>query len=127
MVNRVFVVDDDPISILVTETLMRKNNFAKQIETFEKPHLALEFFREDYNWSGGLPDYIFLDVQMPEINAWKFLEIYSEIDPAIMERKHVILLSATFDPEDEAKARNHPMVIELITKPVNANILERLK
>jgi response regulator RpfG family c-di-GMP phosphodiesterase len=127
MVKRVFIIDDDPISILVTETLMRKNEFAEEIKTFEEPDLALNFFRNEYDWSAGSPDYIFLDVQMPNTDAWKFLDIYIGLHESIREKDHVILLSATFNPEDEDKARNHPMVIELITKPVNASILQRLK
>ena len=127
MVNRVIIIDDDPISILVTETMMRRNDFAKQINSFEKTKKALEFFRTEYPWSKGVPDYIFLDVQMQDIDAWAFMSTYIDIDPRIKDKKHIILLSAAFNPEDEAKARMHPMVIELITKPVNGPILERLK
>ncbi len=127
MLNRVIIIDDDSISILVTETMMRKNNFAKEIITFEKPQKALDFFEAEYPWDQGAPDYIFLDVEMPEIDAWKFMDCYKNLDSRIEERKHIILLSATFNPDDEARARIHPMVMELITKPVNGHILERLK
>jgi two-component SAPR family response regulator len=127
MVKHVIIIDDDPISILVTETMMRKNDFAKQISSFEKPKEALEFFRTEYDWNQGVPDYIFLDVQMPDIDAWAFMNTYIDIDSCIQEKNHIILLSAAFNPEDEAKARMHSMVIELITKPVNGHILERLK
>ena len=127
MLNRVYIIDDDPISILVTETMMRKNDFAQEIKTFELPKDALDHFESDYQWEAGLPDYIFLDVQMPEINAWQFLEHYGKVHPSIADKPHVILLSATFNPEDESRAKSHPMVLELITKPVNGTILERLK
>ena len=127
MVNKVFIIDDDPISILDTETMMRKNDYGNEIKTFEEPKAALEIFKKEYSWDDGLPDYFFLDVQMPEINAWQFLEHYEKLHPSIADKQHVILLSATFNPEDESKAKSHPMVLELITKPVNGTILERLK
>ncbi|MCZ4409699.1 response regulator [Cryomorphaceae bacterium 1068] len=127
MLNSVIIIDDDSISILVTETMMRKNDFAKQIITFEQPQKALDFFKTEYSWDQGAPEYIFLDVEMPEIDAWEFMDSYKQIDPSIQKRKHIILLSATFNPDDETKARTHPMVMELITKPVNGHILERLK
>jgi len=126
MLNRVFIIDDDPISILVTETMMRKNNFAENITSFECPAKALDFFRSTYDWN-ELPDYIFLDIQMPEINAWQFLEQYAGIHSSISQRKHIILLSAMFNKEDEDRAKTHPLVIELINKPVNDEILDRLK
>jgi two-component SAPR family response regulator len=127
MLNSVIIIDDDSISILVTETMMRKNGFAKEIITFEEPQKALDFMKTEYSWDQGSPDYIFLDVEMPEIDAWKFMDSYKEINSRIQERKHIILLSATFNPDDEARARNHSMVLELITKPVNGHILDRLK
>lgn len=126
MVNHVVVIDDDPISILVTETMMKKNSFTKKIGTFEKPQKALDYFENDHPWKEGTPDYIFLDVQMPDIDAWEFMDRYVKINECIRDKKHIVLLSATFNPEDETKARTHPMVIELITKPVNGHILDRL-
>lgn len=126
MVNRVIIIDDDPISILVTGTMMRKNKFAKELSSFEKPEKALEYFKNEYPWEEGAPDFIFLDVQMPKVNAWEFLDSYSEIYDCSNKRKHIILLSATFNPDDETKARTHSMVLELITKPINGRILERL-
>ncbi|MCH2216200.1 MAG: response regulator [Flavobacteriales bacterium] len=127
MLNSVYIIDDDPISILVTETMMRKNDFVRNIMTFEEPKQALDHFESQYQWESGVPDYIFLDVQMPEINAWQFLERYAKINPSISGTAHIILLSATFNPDDESRARSHPMVIELITKPVNGTILDRLR
>jgi CheY-like chemotaxis protein len=127
MVENVIIIDDDPISILVSETMMVKNGFAGRIKSFENPNDALAYFKNEHSWESGVPDYIFLDVQMPQMDAWGFLEKYIEIDPCIRETKHIILLSATFNPEDEEGARDHAMVLELITKPINAQILERLK
>ncbi|HKK39675.1 MAG TPA: response regulator [Cryomorphaceae bacterium] len=127
MVKRVIIIDDDPISNLVSETMMRKNDFAEELKVFLEPAEALNYFQSEYNWNNGPPDYIFLDVQMPEISGWDFMKRYINIHECAQEKPHIIMLSANFNPEDEAKARNHPMVRELITKPVNGFILERLK
>lgn len=127
MLNRVIIIDDDPISILVTGTMMKKNGFSKALDTFEKPQKALDYFQNEYPWHEGSPDYIFLDVQMPTIDAWEFMDRYVKIHDCIRDRKHIVLLSATFNPDDESQARTHPMVLELITKPVNGHILDRLK
>lgn len=126
MVKRVIIIDDDPISILVTETMIRKNDFAEKVDSFEKPSEALVFLRSEYPWDIGCPDFIFLDVQMPNIDAWDFMDSYRDIHSCILEKKHIILLSATANPEDEARARDHAMVRELVTKPVNGRLLERL-
>ena len=126
MLENVIIIDDDPISILVSETMMVKNGFANEVKSFENPNEALAYFKNEHPWEGGVPDYIFLDVQMPQMDAWEFMEEYIQIHPSIRETKHIILLSATFNPEDEEGARDHSMVLELITKPINAQILERL-
>ncbi|MGB6036888.1 MAG: response regulator [Cryomorphaceae bacterium] len=127
MLENVIIIDDDPISILVSETMMVKNGFAGRIKSFEDPNQALVYFKNEHAWEAGVPDYIFLDVQMPQMDAWEFMKKYVAIDPRIQKTKHIILLSATFNPEDEEAASDHAMVLELITKPINAQILERLK
>jgi len=126
MLENVIIIDDDPISILVSETMMVKNGFAGRVKSFENPNEALAYFTKEHPWEDGVPDYIFLDVQMPQMDAWEFMEEYIKIHPSIRETKHIILLSATFNPDDEEGARDHGMVLELITKPINAQILERL-
>lgn len=126
MNRSVVIIDDDPISILVTETLMRKKDFAEDILSFERPEEALDYFQERYSAEDKLPDYIFLDVQMPVMNGWEFLKSYVALDEVVNSRKHIVMLSATFSPEDAVKAKEHELVLELITKPVNGEILARL-
>lgn len=126
MQKKVVIIDDDPISILVTETIMRKKGFAENIVTFERPVDALVYFTEQYEEGIAPPDYIFLDVQMPVLNGWEFLEKYEEILVVAPEDKHVVMLSATFSAQDREKANDHPMVRTLITKPVNGEILGAL-
>ena len=124
MHGKVIIIDDDPISILVSETMMKKHGFASSVLTFESPKDALNHLREDVGNSGG-PDLIFLDVQMPDLSGWELLEEYSKL-PAVDKRApHVVMLSATFYPEDEGRARENPLVIDLVSKPVNAQMLER--
>ena len=126
MKKSVVIIDDDPISILVTETLMKKKDFAERIKSFERPEDALDYFENLYSSENHAPDYIFLDIQMPTMSGWDFLDNYEKLTEKVKALKHVIMLSATFSPEDTEKAKDHDLVKELVTKPVNGDILAGL-
>jgi CheY-like chemotaxis protein len=124
--NLVLVVDDDPISILVCETILRKNKFAEEIRTFNSAVAAHDFLKSHYEEGNPLPAFIFLDVLMPGMDGWKFLSVYEEMLNFEDVSPHVVMLSATFDPEDKARAEAHPLVLQFLSKPIKRDNLEEL-
>jgi CheY-like chemotaxis protein len=123
----VVIIDDDPISILVCETLIKKNNFAKDVKSFSGAAEGLDFVSDNLKKYNKLPDVIFLDVQMPEIDGWGFLDEYEKIEEVEAKAPHVIMLSATSDPENEQKATERPAVLKSLAKPINGEVLNNLE
>ncbi len=126
MHNLAIIIDDDPISILVCETILRKLNFASNIATFKSAEAGLEYLQKHYEDGNSIPDFIFLDVQMPVMTGWDFLDIYQSLPNLPLRRQHVVMLSATFDPADQNRAADHPLVHCFLSKPITKAALDML-
>lgn len=120
------IIDDDPISILVCETILKKYNFAERILTFNSADKGLAFLRDTIENGEEYPDYIFLDVVMPQKDGWGFLIEYEQFDNIPAIEKHVIMLSATFDPDDRMRAEKFPVVSQFLSKPISVEALNAL-
>jgi len=117
------IIDDDPISILVCETLLKKTNFAETVKSFKSGGEGLTFLKSRFEAVGSLPDIIFLDVYMPVMSGWEFLEAYEQLENLPEKRPHVMMLSAAFDPADRQKAEDSVLVTDFISKPITTEIL----
>lgn len=122
----VVIIDDDPISILVCETMLNKCQFAEKVVTFSNAKDGLTFLDKHYSNGHGLPDFIFLDIQMPEVNGWDFMEEYTQSDKIPVRTPHVVMLSATFNPDDQKKASKHPLIMNFLSKPITKEALQNL-
>lgn len=122
----VVIIDDDPISILVCETMIKKANFTEKIKTFNDAKDALAFFDRHYTDGKEMPDFIFLDIQMPEISGWDFMDAYGQFSHIPVRTPHVVMLSATFDPDDQQKATQNNLIISFISKPITKEALLNL-
>ncbi len=118
-------MDDDPIAILVCETLLRKTNYAEQIVSFKDAREGLAFFEKRYAEGQAAPATLFLDVIMPVMDGWDFLEAYTKLsipDP----NPHILMLSAMFNPVEKEKAVSNPLVLDFISKPITKEVLDTL-
>ena len=79
------------------------------------------------NKANKKPELIFLDLNMPVMGGWEFLDHFTSPDYAEFNTANVIVLSSTIDPEDLAKAKKYPIIIDFLSKPVTQPMLEYLK
>jgi response regulator of citrate/malate metabolism len=106
---RVVLIDDDPISIFVTEKLITKNVQAPiQFFKFQSAKLAL---KEIYSLK---PNFLFLDLNMPDMNGWDFLDNFNE---ELIEAK-VYILSSSIDERDIRRASTYKVVKDYLAKPL---------
>ncbi|EPR69362.1 response regulator [Cyclobacterium qasimii] len=106
---KIVLIDDDPISIFVTEKLISRNVLEPfKVFSFSSAAAAL---KDIYKIR---PDYLFLDINMPEMNGWDFLETFKPIkkDPEIY------ILSSSIDELDITKAGQYKKVKNYLTKPL---------
>ncbi len=128
MLNQILFIDDDPITLMLCKKVITKSNFCNEIITSQNGEEALLYFNTIKTLNiKNHPQLIFLDLNMPVMGGWEFLDHFNSAKYSDFNSIKVVILSSTIDPEDLEKAKNYPMVIEFISKPITKTILEYLK
>jgi CheY-like chemotaxis protein len=111
--DAIFLVDDDPINNLINRRLLGKVGIGDRIDEFLSGEKALEKIIE-LNPNDSL--LIFLDINMPVINGWEFLDRYGEIFPNRVDK--IVILSSSIDFQDRQRANEYPIVSGFLEKPL---------
>lgn len=133
MLDLILCVDDDPITLMLCKMVISKSTFANEIITAQNGEEAINYFDElKLNNLGAeinrYPQLILLDLNMPVMGGWEFLDQFSKSDyTAIFKDTKVIVLSSTIDPKDIDKSKTYPMVLDFMSKPITKEMLEDLK
>jgi CheY-like chemotaxis protein len=112
--DAIFLVDDDPINNLINKRLLGKTEVSESILEFLEADLALKKI-EEFPQNQQL--LIFLDINMPVMNGWEFLNNYQEKFP---DRKdEIVILSSSIDFQDRQKALSFNIVSGFLEKPLS--------
>lgn len=127
-INLLLLVDDDEIFRFITQTMIAETKLVHQIKTFENGKLAIEFLKAIHEQTEELPDIILLDLTMPILDGWGFIEHYLELLPKFGKRIQLYVLSSSIDPYDHEKAKSISAVSDFVIKPITkSQFLELLK
>ncbi|EAZ79898.1 response regulator [Algoriphagus machipongonensis] len=111
--DAIFLVDDDPINNLINKRLLSKVEITERIQEFLEGQFAIERLNEEPLDKTLL---IFLDINMPVMNGWEFLEAYMEQHPNRKDK--IVILSSSIDFQDRQKAKGYPVVSGFLEKPL---------
>lgn len=110
------LVDDDPLTNMINSMLLRSGH-QFHVQAFENPLEALEYLR-GLAHPEPMPEVIFLDINMPQIDGWEFLEEYQALPIATSGNCRVFMLTSSIDPEDEERSKTYRVVSGFISKPL---------
>lgn len=117
--KKIALIDDDSTFVFLTKRMIKAANIATHIDEFNDGLQALTFFKANQNNHEVLPDVIFLDLSMPIMDGWEFLEEYTVVEPRIRKRIILYIVSSSISPHDIERSRNFSVVSDFIIKPLN--------
>ncbi|MGB3151177.1 MAG: response regulator [Maribacter sp.] len=118
------IIDDDPIFIYGTKRLMKEINFCESIIVYNNGQEALEGLILISESGQKIPPFIFLDLNMPIMNGWEFLEEFTKIPNNSLKKTTIYIISSSVDPRDLERVKNYKAVNNYILKPITPTDLE---
>jgi CheY-like chemotaxis protein len=122
------LVDDDDVFVFLTTRLLDKYKLVDLIKIFDNGYDALIFIKENLGNIEALPDIILLDLSMPIMDGWQFLDEYVKINPRIGKKITIYICSSSISPDDVARAKAINAVSDFIIKPMTKEkLIEMIK
>ena len=122
-IGRLMLIDDNQIDQMLCERLIKRSGLVDEFIGFLSAEEALEYLRE-----ADLPaaDALLLDINMPRMDGFQFLEVATEELGEKFARIVVMMLTTSLDPKDQARAAEFSMVKDYCNKPLLMDYLEKL-
>lgn len=123
MLDLVLLIDDNPADNFFHQMILEEANCTNEIIAKESGEEALKYLASIENGKHPQPDLIFLDINMPGMNGWEFIEYYHKLPEEQKGKKLVMMLTTSLNPEDSKRADTSPAIKEFISKPLTVEIL----
>lgn len=123
-IKLVYVVDDDPLYIFSMKKVLALTEFCQEAKFFKNGQEALVELLPQIE-AGTLPDVIFLDISMPLMNGWQFLDQITKYPES--KSIKIYIVSSSIDPYDTGKSSSYDIVTNYIYKPITIEKMKELK
>ena len=112
------LVDDDSIFQLTASRMLRATGEQPTILQFSNGEEALRYLLVNATEVGNLPDIILLDINMPHVDGWAFLNDYAELKKQLTKKIVIYMVSSSIDPSDMNRAKSNANVSDYLIKPI---------
>ncbi|NML38270.1 response regulator [Chitinophaga sp. G-6-1-13] len=126
LINMIFIVDDDPIHQQIAKIMIERQGICTNIRVFSDAQDVLDHIRQHADKVDELPDLILLDLNMPIMDGWEFLDEYSVFHDQLPKQIRIFVLTSSIDEKDKERVRHYPVVNGYLTKPLSKEIIEHL-
>jgi CheY-like chemotaxis protein len=129
--HAVMLIDDNEIDNLINQKMIEASGICEHIFVHSGARSALEFLKniekivkEDYKYL--LPEIIFLDIDMPLLDGFQFLEEFEKFSSTIKDYCKVIMLTSSLNPLDMSRAKKNMNVLKYLNKPLSQESIKKL-
>lgn len=127
MLKKILYIEDDPVTAMLFKMIIRKNEFSETVDVCEDGMKALEYFEKIKSENIDPPQVLFLDLNMPVLTGWEFLDIFKTKYADDFPHLKILVVSSSVDPTDLQLANKNPMVMAFLSKPIDRQKLQSLK
>lgn len=120
-----YLIDDDSLSNYLTQNLLRVEGFSSVISTFDSAEAALKKLVNQN--LAEIPRVVFLDLNMPVMNGWQFLDALAPLKNKLIGRCHIFILTSSLALADMEKAKTYDLVTGLIHKPIDSKEIHAIQ
>ncbi len=125
LVEKTILIDDSDIDLFIQRRFLEVYNFSDTLVLYNSAEDALDSLKEMKGETA--PDVIFLDLNMPEIDGFSFLNDFKNLPPEILSKCKIVVLTSSNSAKDREQAFTFENVIQFITKPIKQSDIEDLK
>lgn len=119
----VMLVDDHPPTNFLNKRELKKTGKVNHVIEMTNAELALKYLKKDNNQKQ--PEFIFLDINMPGMNGWEFLEIYQSSND-YHEAEIIVMLTTSLNPDDKEKSKQYSKINSFENKPLTQEKIGRI-
>jgi CheY-like chemotaxis protein len=122
----VAIIDDDRVFQKITWMKITRKNYARKVLMFSDGDQAMRFIEENTSNTEELPDIILLDLNMPVMDGWDFMDAFVKLRPRIGKKITIFVATSSVNPEDQRRAVEVSAVTDYVIKPISDAQLSRL-
>ncbi|MFT3795567.1 response regulator [Flavobacterium sp.] len=123
---KVMVIDDNPIDLYIATKLLKNNHFAQEIQAYNAAGKALDYLKAHCQHTESLPQVILVDIYMPEMSGFEFMEAYDLLPDSLKQNCKVYIVSSSIDSKDIVRANEDKNVIAFREKPLTKEFLDEI-
>ena len=118
--KRIILIEDDDVIVFLTTKLIKESENVELLNVLKNGQKAIDYFLENAVNEELLPDVIFLDLSMPILDGWQFIEAYKIVENILPKKIEIYITTSSISPQDIRKAKECGVLIsDFIIKPIS--------
>ena len=125
-ISTTWIIDDDDTYRYAIQFFLKRAEITESMEFFHHGKAALDSLVELIGRNEKLPDLILLDINMPVLDGWQFLDEFEKLRPALNQEIKIYMVSSSIDEDDFSRVKKIDSVTGLIVKPITKNDIQKI-